>query len=59
MPPPPDTGKRSYRLPNAFWIWVRCVTGWMNEAVDAFWFYFGYAGLFACHDENGWSLRAR
>ena len=27
----------------------------LNQAVDAFWFYFGYSGLFTLHDENGWS----
>jgi AcrR family transcriptional regulator len=27
----------------------------LNEAVDVFWFYFGYSGLFTLHDENGWS----
>jgi AcrR family transcriptional regulator len=27
----------------------------VNQAVDVFWFYFGYAGLFTLHDENGWS----
>ena len=26
-----------------------------NQAVDVFWFYFGYSGLFTLHDENGWS----
>jgi hypothetical protein len=28
---------------------------YLNEAVDVFWFYFGYSGLFTLHDENGWS----
>src|SRR5258707_2450362 len=27
----------------------------LDEAVDVFWFYFGYSGLFTLHDENGWS----
>ncbi|MEA2817846.1 MAG: hypothetical protein QOI93_5716, partial [Rhodospirillaceae bacterium] len=27
-----------------------------NEAVDVFWFYFGYSGLFTLHDENKWSF---
>jgi hypothetical protein len=27
----------------------------LNQAVDVFWFYFGYSGLFTLHDENGWS----
>src|SRR5450756_474914 len=27
----------------------------LNDAVDVFWFYFGYAGLFTLHYENGWS----
>jgi hypothetical protein len=27
----------------------------LTEAVDVFWFYFGYAGLFTLHYENGWS----
>jgi len=27
----------------------------VNQTVDVFWFYFGYAGLFTLHDENGWS----
>jgi AcrR family transcriptional regulator len=27
----------------------------VNQAVDVFWFYFGYAGLFTLHDDNGWS----
>jgi hypothetical protein len=27
----------------------------LNQAVDVFWFYFGYSGLFAPHEENGWS----
>jgi AcrR family transcriptional regulator len=27
----------------------------LTEAVDVFWFYFGYAGLFTLHCENGWS----
>jgi AcrR family transcriptional regulator len=26
-----------------------------KQAVDVFWFYFGYAGFFTLHDENGWS----
>src|ERR1700738_3325775 len=26
-----------------------------NWAVDVFWFYFGYSGLFTLHDGNGWS----
>ena len=25
----------------------------VKEAVDIFWFYFGYAGLFTLHDDNG------
>jgi hypothetical protein len=24
-------------------------------ATDVLWFYFGYAGLFTMHDDNGWS----
>jgi AcrR family transcriptional regulator len=27
----------------------------VEQAVDIFWFYFGYSGLFTLHDENGWS----
>src|SRR5260370_16790364 len=27
----------------------------LNQAVDVFWFYFGYSGLFTLHDENEWS----
>src|SRR5258708_10746263 len=27
----------------------------LNQAVDVFWFYFGYSGLFTLPDENGWS----
>jgi AcrR family transcriptional regulator len=27
----------------------------VKQAVDVFWFYFGYAGLSTLHDENGWS----
>jgi AcrR family transcriptional regulator len=27
----------------------------VNQAVDIFWFYFGYAALFTLHDDNGWS----
>lgn len=27
----------------------------VTHAVDVFWFYFGYAGMFTLHDENGWS----
>jgi AcrR family transcriptional regulator len=27
----------------------------VTQAVDVFWFYFGYAGLFTLHDDNGWS----
>ena len=27
----------------------------LNQAVDVFWFYFGYSGLFTPHEENGWS----
>jgi AcrR family transcriptional regulator len=27
----------------------------LTEAVDVFWFYFGYAGMFTLHYENGWS----
>jgi AcrR family transcriptional regulator len=27
----------------------------LKQAVDVFWFYFGYSGLFTLHDENGWS----
>jgi hypothetical protein len=26
----------------------------LNQAVDVFWFYFGYTGLFTLHDDNGW-----
>jgi AcrR family transcriptional regulator len=26
-----------------------------DQAVDVFWFYFGYSGLITLHDENGWS----
>lgn len=26
-----------------------------NDAVDVFWFYLGYSGLFTLHDDNGWS----
>ncbi len=26
-----------------------------REALDVLWFYFGYAGMFTLHDENGWS----
>jgi AcrR family transcriptional regulator len=29
----------------------------VNEAVDVFWFYFGYAGIFTLHDDNGWSYK--
>ncbi len=28
----------------------------VDQAVDIFWFYFGYAGLFTLHDDNGWSF---
>lgn len=28
----------------------------LTDAVDVFWFYFGYSGLFTLHDENGWSF---
>ena len=27
----------------------------VTQAVDVFWFYFGYAGLFVLHDDNCWS----
>lgn len=27
----------------------------VNQAVDVFWFYFGYSGLFTLVDDNGWS----
>jgi AcrR family transcriptional regulator len=27
----------------------------VTQAVGVLWFYFGYAGLFALHDDNGWS----
>ena len=27
----------------------------VKQAVDVFWFYFGYAGLFTLIDDNGWS----
>ena len=27
----------------------------VDQAVDVFWFYFGYSGLFTLHDENGWT----
>jgi AcrR family transcriptional regulator len=27
----------------------------VEQAVDVFWFYFGFSGLFTLHDENGWS----
>lgn len=27
----------------------------VDQAVDIFWFYFGYSGLFTLHDENGWT----
>jgi AcrR family transcriptional regulator len=27
----------------------------VEQAVDVFWFYFGYSGFFILHDENGWS----
>jgi AcrR family transcriptional regulator len=27
----------------------------VNQAVDVFWFYFGYGALFTLHDDNGWS----
>jgi AcrR family transcriptional regulator len=27
----------------------------LEQAVDVFWFYFGYSGLFTLHDDNGWS----
>ena len=27
----------------------------IDQAVDVFWFYFGYSGLFTLHDENGWT----
>jgi hypothetical protein len=27
----------------------------VNQAVDVFWFYFGYSAFFTLHDENGWS----
>jgi AcrR family transcriptional regulator len=27
----------------------------VDGAVDVFWFYFGFSGLFTLHDENGWS----
>jgi AcrR family transcriptional regulator len=27
----------------------------VNQAVDVFWFYFGYSALFTLHDDNGWS----
>jgi AcrR family transcriptional regulator len=26
-----------------------------QQAIDVFWFYFGFAGLFTLHDDNGWS----
>ncbi len=29
----------------------------VNQAVDVFWFYFGYAGIFTLHDDNGWSYK--
>ncbi|WP_245332314.1 TetR/AcrR family transcriptional regulator [Bradyrhizobium erythrophlei] len=28
----------------------------LTDAIDVFWFYFGYSGLFTLHDENGWSF---
>jgi AcrR family transcriptional regulator len=28
----------------------------LTDAVDVFWFYFGYSGLFTLHDDNGWSF---
>ena len=27
----------------------------VEEAVDVFWFYFGYSSYFTLHDDNGWS----
>ncbi|MGH3211684.1 MAG: hypothetical protein ACRDNO_28390, partial [Trebonia sp.] len=27
----------------------------VTKATDMLWLYFGYAGLFAMHDDNGWS----
>jgi AcrR family transcriptional regulator len=27
----------------------------LDQAVDVFWFYFGYSGFFTLHDENGWT----
>jgi AcrR family transcriptional regulator len=27
----------------------------VEQAVDVFWFYFGFSGLFTLHDDNGWS----
>ncbi len=27
----------------------------VKDAVDVFWFYLGYSGLFTLHDDNGWS----
>jgi AcrR family transcriptional regulator len=30
----------------------------VKHAVDVFWFYFGYAGLFTLHDDNGWSYES-
>jgi AcrR family transcriptional regulator len=27
----------------------------IDQAIDVFWFYFGYSGLFTLHDENGWT----
>jgi AcrR family transcriptional regulator len=29
----------------------------VEQAVDVFWFYFGYSGLFTLHDDNGWSYQ--
>jgi AcrR family transcriptional regulator len=29
----------------------------VNQAVDVFWFYFGYSGFFTLHDDNGWSYQ--
>jgi AcrR family transcriptional regulator len=28
----------------------------LTDAVDVFWFYFGYSGLFTLRDDNGWSF---
>jgi hypothetical protein len=27
----------------------------VTQAVDVFWFYFGYSRLFTLHDDSGWS----